>query len=153
MPLGGNRGQSPKGRLPVTRRGAMLLGLFVTRLRGIYFATFTIAFGQLFYFVAFQFNELTGGDDGLRGFSRQPIELGPLRFDVVPSISYWSSEFSTDELDRLADRADQLPPSMVSMPQPAVQPPAICEAEVEVPPIIEVSTRFFTWTKAPPPVT
>ena len=73
----------------VATLGAMLLGLFVTRLRGIYFATFTIAFGQLFYFVAFQLNELTGGDDGLRGFSRQPIELGPVRLDVVPSTSYY----------------------------------------------------------------
>lgn len=69
--------------------GAMVLGLFVTRLRGIYFATFTIAFSQLFYFVAFQFNELTGGDDGLRGFSRQPIDLGPVHIDLAGSMPYY----------------------------------------------------------------
>ncbi|HZJ08329.1 MAG TPA: branched-chain amino acid ABC transporter permease [Trueperaceae bacterium] len=69
--------------------GAMILGLFVTRLRGIYFATFTIAFGQLFYFVAFQLNTLTGGDDGLRGFSRQPIELGPVHIDLMGSTPYF----------------------------------------------------------------
>ena len=62
---------------------AMVLGIFVTRLRGIYFATFTIVFSQLFYFIAFQWNEVTGGDDGLRGFSRQPLELGPLHLDLL----------------------------------------------------------------------
>ena len=35
--------------------------------------------------------------------------LGPA-VRLVPSISYWSSEFSTDELDRLADRLNNLPP-------------------------------------------
>lgn len=69
--------------------GAMILGLFVTRLRGIYFATFTIAFSQLFYFVAFQLNQLTGGDDGLRGFSRQPIDLGPVHIDLTGSMPYY----------------------------------------------------------------
>lgn len=69
--------------------GAMILGLFVTRLRGIYFATFTIAFSQLFYFIAFQLNEITGGDDGLRGFSRQPIHLGPVHIDLAGSTPYY----------------------------------------------------------------
>ncbi|MBE3597487.1 MAG: branched-chain amino acid ABC transporter permease [Limnochordaceae bacterium] len=61
---------------------AMVLGLLVTRLRGIYFSTFTIVFSQLLYFIAFQWNEVTGGDDGLRGFARQPIHLGPVTLDV-----------------------------------------------------------------------
>lgn len=73
----------------VATLGAMILGLFVTRLRGIYFATFTIAFSQLFYFIVFQFNEITGGDDGLRGFSRQPLELGPLHLDLTASLPYY----------------------------------------------------------------
>ncbi len=62
---------------------AMALGLLITRLRGIYFATFTIVFSQLFYFIAFQWSEVTGGDDGLRGFARQPLDLGILRIDVA----------------------------------------------------------------------
>lgn len=61
---------------------AMLLGIFVTRLRGIYFATFTIVFSQLFYFIAFQWNEVTGGDDGLRGFARQGLRVGSVYFDL-----------------------------------------------------------------------
>ena len=55
--------------------GAML-GLLIVRRRGVYFAMVTIAFGQVFYYIAFQWSSLTGGDDGLRGFSRQPIDFG-----------------------------------------------------------------------------
>lgn len=69
---------------------AALLGLLITRLRGIYFSMLTIAFGQMFYFVAFQWREVTGGDDGLRGFSRQPIHFGPLSIDLLHSeIGYY----------------------------------------------------------------
>ena len=53
-----------------------LLGALIARLRGVYFAMVTIAFGQVFYYIAFQWSSVTGGDDGLRGFSRQPLDLG-----------------------------------------------------------------------------
>jgi len=43
----------------------------------------TIAFGQVFYYIAFQWSSVTGGDDGLRGFSRQPIDLGFFKFDIL----------------------------------------------------------------------
>jgi branched-chain amino acid transport system permease protein len=56
---------------------ATLLGPLVMRRRGIYFAMITIAIGQLFYFVMVRWNEVTGGEDGLAGFSRQDIHLGP----------------------------------------------------------------------------
>ena len=36
----------------------------------------TIAFGQVFYFIAFRWNSVTGGDDGLTGWQRQPLDLG-----------------------------------------------------------------------------
>jgi branched-chain amino acid transport system permease protein len=62
--------------------GALLGGLIVRR-RGVYFAMVTIAFGQVFYYIAFQWSSLTGGDDGLRGFSRQPIQFGPLTLDIL----------------------------------------------------------------------
>src|SRR6185312_14511404 len=56
---------------------ATLLGPLVMRRRGIYFAMITIAIGQLFYFVMVRWNEVTGGEDGLAGFSRQDLHLGP----------------------------------------------------------------------------
>jgi branched-chain amino acid transport system permease protein len=59
-----------------------LLGALVVRRRGVYFAMVTIAFGQIFYFIAFRWNTLTGGDDGLRGFSRQPLGIGRWVIDI-----------------------------------------------------------------------
>jgi branched-chain amino acid transport system permease protein len=55
---------------------ATILGPLVMRRRGIYFAMITIAIGQLFYFIAVRWNEVTGGEDGLAGFERQPIHVG-----------------------------------------------------------------------------
>jgi len=63
---------------------ATLLGPLVMRRRGIYFAMITIAIGQLFYFVMVRWNEVTGGEDGLAGFSRQDLHLGPV---VLPFAS------------------------------------------------------------------
>src|SRR5579863_3976299 len=55
---------------------ATLIGPLVMRRRGIYFAMITIAIGQLFYFVAVRWNEVTGGEDGLAGFGRQDLHFG-----------------------------------------------------------------------------
>jgi branched-chain amino acid transport system permease protein len=65
---------------------AALLGPLVMRRRGIYFAMITIAIGQLFYFVAVRWNNVTGGEDGLAGFERQPIHFGrfTLALDQTP---------------------------------------------------------------------
>ncbi len=60
-----------------------LLGALIVRRRGVYFAMVTIAFGQVFYYTAFRWNSLTGGDDGLRGFARQPLHLGPVTIDIA----------------------------------------------------------------------
>jgi branched-chain amino acid transport system permease protein len=60
-----------------------LLGALIARRRGVYFAMVTIAFGQVFYYIAFQWSSVTGGDDGLRGFSRQPLDLGITAIDIL----------------------------------------------------------------------
>jgi branched-chain amino acid transport system permease protein len=60
-----------------------LLGALIARRRGVYFAMVTIAFGQVFYYIAFQWSSLTGGDDGLRGFARQPLNLGLFTIDIA----------------------------------------------------------------------
>jgi branched-chain amino acid transport system permease protein len=62
-----------------------LLGSLIVRRRGVYFAMVTIAFGQVFYYIAFQWSSLTGGDDGLRGFSRQPLDFGLFSIDILSS--------------------------------------------------------------------
>src|SRR5207244_5144131 len=55
---------------------AAAIGALIVRLRGVYFAMVTIAFGQVFYFIAFRWNSVTGGDDGLTGWRRLPLDLG-----------------------------------------------------------------------------
>jgi branched-chain amino acid transport system permease protein len=62
---------------------AAFIGLLIVRLRGIYFAMVTIAFGQVFYFIAYRWNSVTGGDDGLSGWHRMPIDLGFTTVDIL----------------------------------------------------------------------
>ncbi len=64
---------------------AAVIGLLIVHLRGIYFAMVTIAFGQVFYFIAYRWNNVTGGDDGLSGWHREPIALGPVNIDILHS--------------------------------------------------------------------
>lgn len=44
---------------------AVLIGLLIIRKTGIYFAMLTIAFGQMFFFIASRWKDFTGGEDGL----------------------------------------------------------------------------------------
>jgi len=77
---------TPLGLLAGTLLGGVmggLLGALIVRRRGVYFAMVTIAFGQVFYYIAFQWSSLTGGDDGLRPFYRQPLHLGVATVDIL----------------------------------------------------------------------
>jgi branched-chain amino acid transport system permease protein len=47
--------------------GAALIGAFVVRLSGIYLAMMTLAAAQIIYAVAFQWIDVTGGDNGIVG--------------------------------------------------------------------------------------
>jgi branched-chain amino acid transport system permease protein len=62
---------------------AAIIGPMITRLRGVYFAMCTIAFGQVFYFIAFQWSSVTGGDDGLSAWTRVPIDFGFATVDIL----------------------------------------------------------------------
>jgi branched-chain amino acid transport system permease protein len=64
---------------------AMIVGALIIKRRGVYFAMVTIAFGQVFYFIAFRWNNVTGGDDGLTGWKRQAIDLGFTKLDILGS--------------------------------------------------------------------
>ena len=62
---------------------AALIGALIVKLRGVYFAMVTIAFGQVFFFIAFRWNAVTGGDDGLSGWTRLPLSLGIATIDIL----------------------------------------------------------------------
>jgi branched-chain amino acid transport system permease protein len=51
---------------------AMLVGPFLVRRRGIYFSLLTLAFGEVYYFIAYRWNDMTGGEDGLSA-QRPPL--------------------------------------------------------------------------------
>ena len=59
-----------------------LFGMLLVRRRGVYFAMVTIAFGQVCYFIAYKWDDFTGGFDGLRGFIRAPLDFGLLKIDI-----------------------------------------------------------------------
>ncbi|MGH7155653.1 MAG: branched-chain amino acid ABC transporter permease [Acetobacteraceae bacterium] len=69
------------GTLLGTAAGA-LFGALIVRRKGVYFAMLTIAFGEICYYIAYSWNSFTGGFDGLRGFQRQPIAIGPWLINI-----------------------------------------------------------------------
>ncbi|HUB16292.1 MAG TPA: branched-chain amino acid ABC transporter permease [Acetobacteraceae bacterium] len=60
-----------------------VVGALIVRRRGVYFAMATVAFGQIGFYIAYTWNDLTGGYDGLRGFERAPINLGITTIDIT----------------------------------------------------------------------
>jgi branched-chain amino acid transport system permease protein len=63
------------GMLAAALAGAAVAA-FISHRRGIYYALLTIAFGQVFWFVAIKWHSVTGGEDGLLNLKRLPVELG-----------------------------------------------------------------------------
>ena len=66
--------------------GGLVIGLLSLRRRGTYLALITLAFQQMIYFIIFQWEGLTGGDDGLFGIAKPTIGIPGvfiLRFDDV----------------------------------------------------------------------
>jgi branched-chain amino acid transport system permease protein len=57
---------------------AGLVGWFAIRQRGTYFVMLTLAFAQMFYFLAYSLPGWTGGDNGLLDIPRPPLSLAGL---------------------------------------------------------------------------
>jgi branched-chain amino acid transport system permease protein len=52
---------------------ATAVGWFSIRRQGVYFVMLTLAFSQMFYFLAYTFSDITGGDNGLLGVPRPQL--------------------------------------------------------------------------------
>src|SRR5512135_2628556 len=52
---------------------AFILGAFLVRMSGTYFALLTLAFNQLIWAVVWKWRDLTGGDDGLGKFPKPDL--------------------------------------------------------------------------------
>jgi branched-chain amino acid transport system permease protein len=71
---------------------ALLVGYLCVQRSGIYFIMLTFALNQLFYFVAYQWTSVTGGEDGMPGIGR-PALLGidfgnPLAYYAYVSVLF-----------------------------------------------------------------
>ena len=62
--------------------GAALVGWFAVSLSGVYFAMLTLALAQIFWSIAFQWVNVTGGDNGILG-------VWPAKFVADPARFYW----------------------------------------------------------------
>ena len=67
--------------------GAALVGWVAIRQRGTYFGMLTLAFAQMFYFLAYSFPGLTGGDNGLMDIPRPSIAMAGIT--LWPLTSPW----------------------------------------------------------------
>jgi len=63
-----------------------LVAAFISHRRGIYYALLTIAFGEMFLFIAIKWYTFTGGEDGLLNIKRLPVELGFASFSLKGNV-------------------------------------------------------------------
>ncbi len=71
------------GAVVVTAALGGLVAMFISHRRGIYYSLLTIAFGQVFWFIANKWSSVTGGEDGLLSIKRLPADLGFVSFDLA----------------------------------------------------------------------
>src|SRR4029077_15462351 len=71
-----------------------LVALFISHRRGIYYALLTIAFGQVFWFVAVKWHSVTGGEDGLLNLKRLPAVFGLVSFDLESNAALFYFAFA-----------------------------------------------------------
>jgi branched-chain amino acid transport system permease protein len=63
--------------------GALAFGWFCVRLSGVYFAMLTLAFAQIVWSIAFQWVEVTGGDNGILGVWPAAWAASPAHFYLL----------------------------------------------------------------------
>jgi len=64
------------GAVVIAALAGAAVAAFISHRRGIYYALLTIAFGQVFWFVAVKWHSVTGGEDGLLNLKRRAVPLG-----------------------------------------------------------------------------
>jgi branched-chain amino acid transport system permease protein len=68
---------------------ALVVGYISVRLTEIYFAMLTLSFGMMIYSLVIRWRGVTGGDDGLTGVPRAPLELPFVSIDLSLVSSYY----------------------------------------------------------------
>ncbi len=69
---------------------ACVVGYFCVQRTGLYFICITFAFNQMFYFIAYVWTSVTGGEDGLPGIPRPELISDPISFYVFIAILFFA---------------------------------------------------------------
>jgi branched-chain amino acid transport system permease protein len=77
------------GSVAVTALFGAIVAAFISHRRGIYYALLTIAFGQIFWFVAIKWHTVTGGEDGLLKIRRPPLSLFGLEIGLAGNEAFF----------------------------------------------------------------
>ena len=64
-------------------------GMLIGHRRGIYFSLLTIAFGQMFWFLAIKLRDITRGEDGLLNLKRLPLNFAIFSIDISENVSLY----------------------------------------------------------------
>jgi len=69
---------------------AVVIGFFCIRLTRIYFSMLTLSFGMMIFSLAWKWRDMTGGDDGLVGIPRAPLEVpGLFKINMASMENYY----------------------------------------------------------------
>lgn len=63
------------GGVAISAAVALILGILSIRHTRIYFSMLTLCFGMMIFSLAWKWRDMTGGDDGLVGIPRAPLEI------------------------------------------------------------------------------
>lgn len=78
------------GGVAIAGATALVLGLLSVRHTRIYFAMLTLAWGMMIYSIAWKWRDFTGGDDGLVGIPRAPLDIpGVVSLSVASMERYY----------------------------------------------------------------
>jgi branched-chain amino acid transport system permease protein len=115
--------------------GALVFGWFCVRLSGVYLAMLTLAFAQIAWSIAFQWDAVTGGSNGLIGVWPAPWLASKIAFYYATLILcagaaalLWRMIFSPFGYALRASRDSALRAEAIGIPVRAVQWAAFCVA-------------------------
>ena len=78
------------GGVALAGAASLVLGVLCIRHTRIYFSMLTLSFGMMIFSLAWKWRDMTGGDDGLVGIPRAPLEVpGLFRISMASMESYY----------------------------------------------------------------
>lgn len=80
--------------IAVAGLGAAVIGGLAIRTRGIYFAMVTLALSQCVYYLVYQMEELSGGENGLRGVDIYQLGLPGIELSLIEPLTKYYFVFA-----------------------------------------------------------